>query len=98
MGEAFVIRSFRHKGLRDFFDSGSLAGVNHRHTDKLTRILSALDRALGPDDVRHPTFRLHPLKGARKGTWSVTVAANWRVTFAFDKSNDVVEVDYEDYH
>ncbi|MEY4760569.1 MAG: Plasmid maintenance system killer protein [Pseudomonadota bacterium] len=44
-----------------------------------------------------PGLRLHALKGAMSGRWSVAVSANWRITFAFD-GKDVDLVDYEDYH
>ena len=93
-----MIRNFRHKGLQRLFETGNTAGVSHTHVEKLTRILTALDRATGPQEMDHPTFRLHPLKGGRRGFWSVTVAANWRLTFSFDERHDAVEVNYEDYH
>jgi proteic killer suppression protein len=47
--------------------------------------------------MNQPTFRLHPLKGNRKGVWAVTVRANWRVTFRFG-GGDAYDVDLEDYH
>jgi toxin HigB-1 len=40
---------------------------------------------------------LHPLHGERSGSWAVKVSGNWRVTFAFE-DEDVIDVDYEDYH
>jgi proteic killer suppression protein len=43
-----------------------------------------------------PGLRLHPLKGRMKGFWAVTVRANWRVIFRFDR--DAEDVDYVDYH
>jgi proteic killer suppression protein len=60
-------------------------------------ILAALDAAEAPNDVDIAGWRLHPLKGARRGEWSVGVSGNWRVTFRFDKNN-VIDVNYEDYH
>jgi len=60
-------------------------------------ILAALDAAEVPSDVDIAGWRLHPLKGARRGEWSVWVSGNWRVTFRFDKNN-VIDVNYEDYH
>ena len=56
-----------------------------------------LNAAIRPGDLGLPGLDLHPLKGVRKGTWSVTVSGNWRVTFAFSEK-DADEVDYEDYH
>jgi len=60
-------------------------------------ILSALDQAGDVQDMNQPTFRLHPLKGDRKGVWAVAVRANWRVTFRFE-GGDAYDVDLEDYH
>ncbi len=78
-----MITSFVHKGLRKFYESGSKAGIQPEHAGKLRRILTALDVATVPDDVDLPGFNLHDLKGEREGDWSVTVRANWRVTFRF---------------
>ena len=57
----------------------------------------ALDQAGEVQDMNQPTFRLHQLKGNRKGAWTVTVRANWRVTFLFE-GGDAYDVDLEDYH
>jgi proteic killer suppression protein len=65
--------------------------------DRLRLILSALDQASDVQDMNQPAFRLHALKGDRKGVWAVTVSANWRVTFRF-KDGDAYDVDLEDYH
>jgi proteic killer suppression protein len=92
-----MIVSFRHKGLRALYESGSARGVRPDHVPKLSRILSALDVAAGPADLDLPSFRLHPLKGDRLGSWSVWVNGSWRVTFRFLES-DVELVGYEDYH
>jgi proteic killer suppression protein len=59
--------------------------------------LAALDTAQTVQDMDVPGFRLHPLKGADRGRWSIWVNANWRVTFEFHEGN-AHAVDYEDYH
>ncbi len=59
--------------------------------------LAALETAQSIDDMDIPGFRLHPLKGRRAGTWSISVSRNWRITFRFDHG-DIYDVDYEDYH
>ncbi len=92
-----MIKSFVHKGLERFYHTGSKAGIQPRHAGKLRRILGRLDVAACPDDMELPGFRLHELKGSRKGTWAVTVQANWRVSFHVVKQ-DVELVNYEDYH
>jgi proteic killer suppression protein len=92
-----VIRSFKHKGLQRFFFDGVKAGIRPEHADRLRLILAQLHAAVSPDDMALPGLRLHRLKGDRKGTWSVTVSGNWRITFSFE-GKDAVDVDYEDYH
>jgi len=92
-----VIRSFKHKGLAKFFQTGSKAGIQAQHAERLEVILARLSAATTPKDMGLPGLSLHPLKADRKGTWAVTVNGNWRVTFAFvEKVAD--DVDYEDYH
>lgn len=92
-----MIKSFRHKGLRIFFQSGSVAGIRPHHAKRLRMRLAALDTAKTISDMDIPGFKLHPLKGARKGRWSIWVSGNWRLTFAF-RDGDALAVDYEDYH
>jgi len=92
-----VIRTFRHKGLAKFFATGSRAGIQAAHAERLSLILGTLNAATSPSDMGLPGLKLHPLKGGRSGTWSVTVRANWRITFRFE-GKDAVDIDYEDYH
>ncbi len=92
-----MIRSFRHKGLKKFFESGSAAGIQPHHAKRLRMLLAALDTAQFIDDMDVPGFRLHPLKGEARGRWSVWVNGNWRLTFEF-KDGHAYVLDYEDYH
>lgn len=92
-----MIQSFRHKGLRKFFESGSAAGIQPHHATRLRMLLAALDTALNIEDMNVPGFRLHPLKGSVRGRWSVWVNGNWRLTFEF-KDGHAYILDYEDYH
>ena len=92
-----MIRSFRHKGLRKYFESGSLAGIQPAHANRLKMQLAALDTAQTIEDMDIPGFRLHLLKGGERGRWSIWVNGNWRVTFEFESGNAFV-LDYEDYH
>lgn len=92
-----MIKSFAHKGLEQFFETGNKAGIQPRHADRLRLILAQLHHARTLDDLKIPSLRLHELKGNRQGTWSVTVQANWRITFRF-VAGDAEVVDYEDYH
>ena len=92
-----MIRSFRHKGLERFFHSGNTSGIQVKHAKRLRLILAQLDQATRVGDMDFPGSGLHPLKGDRKGFWSVTVQANWRITFQFEQG-DAEIVNYEDYH
>ena len=91
-----MIRTIRHKGLKRLFEHDDPSGVNPEHVGKLRNILATLHAAPTVAHMDLPGFRLHPLKGERKGFWAVTVRANWRVIFRFDGGAD--EVDYVDYH
>lgn len=92
-----MITSFRHKGLRKYFESGSQAGIQPAHANRLKMQLTALDTAQTIEDMDIPGFRLHPLKGSEHGRWSIWVNGNWRVTFEFENGNALI-LDYEDYH
>ncbi len=92
-----MIISFTHKGLKRFYTSGSKAGIQAQHADKIKRLLTSLDSAVCPDDMDLPSYALHELKGNKTGVWSVTVRANWRITFRF-VGTDIELVNYEDYH
>ncbi|MEZ9909408.1 type II toxin-antitoxin system RelE/ParE family toxin [Vibrio sp. 10N.261.51.A3] len=98
-----MIKTFKHKGLKKFFETGSKAGIQakheheHEHEHKLRMQLAAIDTATIIDDVDLPGFKLHPLKGDRDGIWSITVNGNWRITFEFIDGNAYI-LNYEDYH
>jgi proteic killer suppression protein len=92
-----MIRSFRHKGLEQFFTTGSTRGISVRHAAKLHRLLTALHTAESPANLNLPNYRLHPLHGDRHGQWSMWVSGNWRLVFEF-AGTDVVNVDLVDYH
>lgn len=92
-----MIKGFRHKGLERFFQTGSKAGIQARHGERLRLILARLHAACGPEDMDLPGLALHPLSGNRGDTWSVRVSGNWRVTFVFE-DGDAYVVDYENYH
>jgi proteic killer suppression protein len=92
-----MIKSFKHKGLKKFYDTGSKQGVQAQHAPKLRMQLAALDSALVLEDLDIPGYQLHELKGSRKGIWSISVNGNWRITFEFVDGNIFI-VNYEDYH
>jgi proteic killer suppression protein len=92
-----VIKSFRHAGLQKFFETGSKAGIQPAHVDKLEEQFGALNRAMQPLDMTFPGWKLHPLKEKLSGHWAVKVNGNWRMIFTFD-GQDAILVDYRDYH
>ena len=92
-----MIKSFEHKGLQAFFETGNKAGIQPHHAPKLARLLARLHAAKVPEDMNVPGWRLHPLVGSLTGHYSVFVNGNWCLTFRFD-GRDAVLVDYQDYH
>ena len=92
-----MIKSFAHKGLRDFFETGSTKGIQAKHADRLARMLDRLDAVTEIRDMAAPGYDLHPLKGELSGHWSTKVSGNWRLTFRFE-DGDAHVVNYQDYH
>ena len=92
-----MIKSFRHKGIENYFETGSKAGIQPSHSTRLRIQLTRLDDAKSPQDMNAPGWRLHKLSGDLDAHWAVTVNGNWRMTFRFD-GEDAVLVDYQDYH
>ena len=92
-----MIKHFRHSGLEKFFLRGSKSGIQAKHVDQIRLILGRLHASTKAQDMNLPGLVLHPLGGDRKGTWSVKVSGNWRITFSFD-GPDAINVNYEDYH
>jgi proteic killer suppression protein len=92
-----MILHFRHKGLERLFNGSDTSGVNAQQIRKLQVILTTLNVATSPAGMNVPGFRLHPLKGERKGQWAVSVSGNWRVVFRFEGQN-ATDLDLIDYH
>ena len=92
-----MIKSFEHKGLKKFFETGNASGIDPAHRQKIRIRLAALDTATSIEDMDLPGFRLHALKGDKQGEWAIDVSKNWRITFEFFDGNAYV-VNYEDYH
>ena len=97
MLHCLVIKSFRHKGLRRLYETGTPSGVRADHAKRLRLQLAALDTAQTITDMNIPGFRLHPLKGELRGRWAIWVSGNWRLAFEFREGNAYI-LDYEDYH
>jgi len=92
-----MIKHFRHKGLAGFYETGSKAGIQAKHADRICLILARLNASHEPRDMSLPGLRLHSLSGGYQGYWAVDVSGNWRIVFKFE-GQDVIDVDYLDYH
>ena len=92
-----MIKAFKHKGLKKFYETGSKQGVKPEHATRLRLILARLDAITVIGDMNLPGLTLHPLKGSLKSFWAVSVSGNWRVIFRF-KNGNATDVDYLDYH
>ena len=95
-----MIKKFRHKGLKRFFDDPRYTdkrGINTGISDRLIVILDALDTIEHAEEMDMAGLYFHGLKGQRRGEFSVRVTGNWRITWRMD-GNDVVDVNLEDYH
>ncbi len=93
-----AIVSWKHKGLKDFFNTGTTKGIQADHKGKLGRILAILSSATHEDELRIPGFGLHPLNPKESKIHAVTVNGNWRVTFRFNDDGNAEIVNYLDYH
>lgn len=92
------IVSISHKGLRRFFETGNPKGLVG-DTDRLRKMLAYIDAAEDLEELAiPPNFGLHELTGDRKGSWSMTVTRNWRLTFRINDEGALIDMDLEDYH
>ncbi|MBI4480916.1 MAG: type II toxin-antitoxin system RelE/ParE family toxin [Acidobacteria bacterium] len=93
-----VIGRFLHKGLRRLYEDDDPSGLSQQSIGKIKAILAALEFADKLSQVAtFPGWRLHSLKGSRKGKYSITVTGNWRITFRV-QGNAVTDLNFEDYH
>jgi len=92
-----MIKSWKHKGLKEFFFTGNKKGIMTVHEKRLKIILQRLNAAIQAEDMNTPGMNFHELKGDLKGFYAVSVSGNWRVIFEFE-DNDAHLLDYLDYH
>jgi proteic killer suppression protein len=94
------IRNVIHKGLRRFIQEDDAGGLQPDVVTKVRRIVSFLQDMEREDELRAvPSWKAHRLTGDRKGTWSLFVTRNWRMTFRIDREEiEIIDLDYEDYH
>ncbi len=92
-----MIKSFKHKGLKQLFEKWIVSGIPAQDAGRINDRLQAIDTANEIGELNRQIYKLHPLKGEREGYWSITVRANWRITFQFI-NGDAYILNYEDYH
>jgi toxin HigB-1 len=94
------IRNVLHKGLRRFIEDDDTSGIQPAVAQKLGRMISFLQDMEREDELHTvPIWKAHKLTGDRKGTWSLFVTKNWRLTFQIDQNEiEIIDLDYEDYH
>lgn len=92
-----MIKTWKHKGLKSFFETGNTSGIQVKHIKRLKIILQRLNAAIKPQDMDTPGLKFHKLSGNLKGYYSVLVNKNWRIIFQFE-GQDAILVDYCNYH
>ena len=94
------IRNVAHKGLRRFIVRDDASGINQTAVEKIRNIVTFLQEMNDERELQDiPSWKVHRLRGERKGTWSLAVTRNWRMTFRIDKREmEIYDLDYEDYH
>ncbi len=92
-----MIKSFKHKGLKDFFYKNIKKGIQSKHSPRLSDILDIIDAAAEIKDINFSGSRLHRLNPKQNQIWAVNVSGAWRITFKFVDSNAYI-LDYLNYH
>jgi proteic killer suppression protein len=94
------IRNFVHKGLKKLYAEDNGKGVPPDSVDKLRKMLAFLEAMKDPEELRAlPSWKAHTLSGDRKGTWSLSVTGNRRLTFRIDSAGrEICDLNLEDYH
>lgn len=92
-----MIVSFKHKGLKLFYEKGDASKLQPQHISKIRLILTRLDAARKPEELNVPGYGLHQLQGDFNAFWSVKVDKNYRIIFRIENEN-TQDIDYIDYH
>ena len=94
------IRNVAHRGLRRFIQRNDASGLAPAVVERVRNIVTFLQEMEDARELRDiPSWKAHQLTGDRKGTWSLTITRNWRITFKIDQTEkEILDLDYEDYH
>jgi proteic killer suppression protein len=90
-----TIETFKHKGLEELFVNGKTRRIGNKSQRKIIELMDIIDAATELKDLQGISA-FHPLKGGRKGAYSMTVTGNWRITFTFADGEAHI-LNYEDY-
>jgi proteic killer suppression protein len=95
-----TIRNVVHRGLRRFIKRNNPSGLSPLIVERVRNIVTFLQEMADAGELRDvPSWKAHQLTRDRKGTWSVTVTRNWRITFRIDQAEgEILDLDYQDYH
>lgn len=89
----------RTQGPETAYEEDNAKGVPPDTVDKLQKMFAFLDAMQDPQELYGlPVWKVHPLTGDRKGTWSLSVTRNRRLTFRIDDEHEIYDVNLEDYH
>jgi toxin HigB-1 len=94
------IRNVVHRGLKRFIQRNDASALAPAVVERVRNIVTFLQEMEDARELRDiPSWKAHQLTGDRKGTWSLTVTRNWRITFKIDQTErEIFDLDYEDYH
>ena len=92
-----MIKSYRHKGLRELFERGETRRIDKRLHDRCRVVLDALNRAVELRQLNIPGWYFHALHQLKPTRYSVRITGAWRITFEFEQG-DAYRVDFEEYH
>ena len=92
-----MIKSFRSKALKEFFETGTTAGISSKYQQRLRVRLDTIHSATTQKALDIPGWSFHLLRGDKAGRCAIAVSGPWRLTFEF-KDGDAYRVDFEQYH
>ena len=92
-----VIKSFRHRGLKRYYEKDDSRYLPPALIGRIGKILALMDAADSLDGINLPALRLHKLSGDLKDYWSASVTGNWRIIFNYEEGefHNLELIDYD---
>lgn len=91
-----MIKSFRHKGLKELFETGHTTRIDERFHKRLKVRLDAMRYAVKLEQLAQPGFDFHQLMG-KPVRYTIHVNGPWCITFEWDEPY-AEKADFEQYH